>query len=180
MRYLYYGTLSFFLFCSLGNYAAAASDKYVDFSCQPQEDGRIYCVNESGEPLSGKVARYNADGIVASIENYNKGYLSGLSTYFNAEGKRTKRLYYDRGVINGMYREYHANQTIKVAANYKKGIIDGRVEYYTEDGKLAGRINYKKGYLESGYCGSGKNRQNLSPEKIAKQKFNTFVSCSRL
>lgn len=179
MKHVYHIALCSFVYILFNNSVYAADD-VVNYSCAQQENEVTYCLDSKGKPLSGKVEQIRDDGTPQSIENYSKGYLNGLVTYFDADGKQQERLYYNNGIKNGMYKKYYPNRTIQILANYKKGLLDGRVDLYSDAGKLKGRMYYKNGYLERGYCESNGQKQNFSAQKITEQQFNTLVQCGDL
>lgn len=148
---LFIYSLGAVLMCYSASYARIKVNRAGDYQCQTQ-NGLPYCVDKDNRPLTGKIEHQNSEGIVVKIENYQKGYPSGLTTIFDDKGALLRRTYYKKGIKNGVDREYHNNRSIKTSATYKNGILNGRVEHYDQDGNLLGRLTYKNGLFEKGYC----------------------------
>jgi antitoxin component YwqK of YwqJK toxin-antitoxin module len=157
---------------------AKASDEVEDYECSEKEDKRIYCVYKNTfKPVTGKIKKRNGDNYV-SIENFSKGYLDGLCSYFNSDGRIKERTYYKQGIKNGTSKIYYPNRSYKSVINYKDGDIDGMVDIYAEDSKLLGRMKYKKGKLVRGYCVNSKGKkEDLSHELIKNHGENALVTC---
>ena len=158
--------------------SAFANDKEAQtVECKEIQDIK-YCETENGRPFSGKYEKKTPGGAFKSIENYKKGYLNGLSTYWDENGKLQERIYFKNGIKNGMDKVYYGNRTIKYLLNYKNGKLDGRMDIYTDDGKLKGRHFYHSGVLQSGFCVDDKGRDvTLTFQQIKELEDNTLETC---
>lgn len=165
------------LFGGLQNASAGKTNESQNYQCKHEADGRVFCLDEKGKPLTGKKTR-GTDGRYISIESYAKGYRDGLTTFFDEDGKQHERVYFKQGLKNGMDKIYYATGGVKINAQYKNGVLHGQVEAYNDRGKLLGRMRYKNGMLERGFCKNedGKN-ENFTPQFIAAQPQNQIVTC---
>lgn len=162
---------------STANAVLKAASEVVNYSCSSKEDNRIFCVDEDGKPLTGKIKKRSGDKYT-SIENYLKGYRNGLVTIFNNEGGLLERVYYKQGIKNGMDKIYYPNRSIWILANYNNGLLNGRVDVYDSKGKLMGRMHYNKGILDSGYCRNNQNQKtDLTINEIKSWQFNLLYNC---
>ena len=104
-KYLFYISVLLVLLATF-KVQARAVDEVKDYECSDQDDGRVYCVyKNTNKPVSGKIKRRQGDNY-SSIENFSKGYLDGLCSYFDADGKIMERTYYKQGVKNGNSKLY--------------------------------------------------------------------------
>lgn len=154
-----------------------SSPKYpVFYNCT--EDNNIkYCVDENDKPVDGKIAQYDDFGRTVSIENFKKGYLNGLCSYFYQDGTPKERLYYKNGKRNGMYKLYYPQRNIMVSANYKDGLLEGMSDVYLSDNTLYGRMKYKKGKLEKGFCTKNGKKVDFSNDDLKSHPENVINSC---
>ena len=145
------------------------------------EDNLQFCVNEKGEPITGKVSIKYENGRTKSLENLKNGYRNGLVTEFDEDGSLKKRSYYKMGVENGDYKLYHKNRQLKLIANKKEGILHGNSEIYDEEGNLIGKISYNKGRVKNGFCRkSAKSRkERLTFFEIQNLPDNFLVTCGQ-
>ena len=176
-KYLFYISV-LLVFVAIAEVQAKATDEVKDYECSEKEDSRIYCVyKNTNKPVSGKIKKRNGDNY-ASIENFSKGYLDGLCSYFDADGKIMERTYYKQGVKNGNSKLYYPNRSFRRVVNYKDGLLDGMIDIYDEAGQLLGRMKYKRGKLTHGYCvnANGK-KEDFSHQFIRNQPENELVTC---
>lgn len=156
---------------------SSSSEKPISYRCAQDEVGRTFCAYTDGKPLNGKIAEKNDAGQYSKIENYKKGFLDGLCTYYNERGVLKERTYYKSGLKNGMSKLYYSYNNVQIAANYKNGLLDGMLDIYTTQGKLLGRLRYKKGVLEKGTCYTNGKKENIKNDTIKNHEFNTIYSC---
>ena len=157
--------------------ARSSSEKTLNYSCTTNSDNIKYCLDANKKPLEGKVGLKNSDGGYISIENYKKGYLNGLASYFYENGNPKLRLYYKEGQKNGMYKLYHLGRGIEISANYKNNKLDGGLDVYLADGTLYGRMKYRNGKLEKGYCNKNGKKENFSSAMLKSHPNNQIYSC---
>lgn len=164
---------------NLKGYLVARSSQEIplSYNCLKEENDVKYCIDGNRKPLEGKVALKGDSGNYVSIENYKKGHLTGLCSFFYPNGNPKLRLYYKDGQKNGMYKSYYQNRSISVSANYKDNKLDGMLDLYLEDGKLAGRLRYKNGKLEKGFCNTKGKKENLKPALIKSVTENKIYTC---
>lgn len=148
----------------------------LQYNCQEDNDIK-FCVDADNKPVDGKVAQYDDLGTALSIENFKKGYLNGLSSYFYQDGNPKERLYYKDGQKNGMYKYYYPERNIQISANYKNGLLDGQLDVYLPNNSLYGRMKYKKGRLEKGYCKEGGKKVDFSRDLLKSYPFNVINTC---
>lgn len=156
--------------------AGAKADKSIDYECSEVE-GKLFCLDEKGKPLTGKWEKYDLHGNRTSIENFKNGYFDGLCSYF-ADGRIAERQYYKQGVRNGQYKKFYLNRTFQITAEYSNGLLDGKIDLMYPNGKLHGRMTYKAGKLKRGYCidEDGK-KTDFSEEIIAQYQNNKINMC---
>ena len=131
---LFIYSLGAVLMCYSVSYARIKVNRAGDYQCQTQ-NGLPYCVDKDNRPLTGKIEHQNSEGVVVKIENYQKGYPSGLTTIFDDKGALLRRTYYKKGIKNGVDREYHNNRSIKTSATYKNGLFEKGYCIQRTDGK---------------------------------------------
>ena len=166
------------LYANATNKATKQLNVSQSYKCQEKENNIIYCLDESGKPLTGKRELKNADGNWISIENFRKGHRNGLCTYFDKDGNYQERVYYKQGIKNGMDKIYYPNRSINVLANYKDGLLDGRIDVYYPNGKLKGRFTYSRGTLLNGTCVNARGKKSsLLNDAISSNSENTLYEC---
>lgn len=148
----------------------------LQYNCQ-ENDGIKYCVDTDNKPVDGKIAQYDALDRPTSIENFKKGYLNGLCSYFYQDGTPRERLYYKDGKRNGMYKFYYPERNIQISANYKNGMLDGQLDVYLPNNTLYGRMRYKNGYLEKGFCKEGGKKVDFNKEFLKSYPQNVINTC---
>ena len=148
-----------------------------NFSCVTDSDDVKFCTDADKKPLEGKIAKKNSDGGYESIENYKKGYLTGLCSYFYPNGNPKMCLYYKDGQKNGMFKLYHPGRGIEISANYKNNKLDGMLDVYLADGTLYGRMRYKNGKLEKGYCNKNGKKESFNSAMLRSYPDNQINSC---
>lgn len=149
----------------------------ISFNCLKEENDVKYCIDGKRKPLEGKIALKGSDGDYISIENYKKGHLTGLCSFYYPNGNPKLRLYYKDGRKNGMYKLYYPGRGIEVSANYKDNKLDGMLDLYLVDGTLAGRMRYKNGKLEKGFCNKNGKKENFKPAMLKSLPENQIYSC---
>ena len=157
--------------------ARSSQEIPISYNCLKENDGIKYCLDANRKPLEGKIALKNSDGNYVSIENYKKGYLTGLCSFFYPNGNPKLRLYYKEGRKNGMYKSYYQRRGIEVSANYKNNKLDGMLDLYLVDGKLYGRMRYKNGKLEKGFCNKNGKKENIKPATLRSFPENQIYNC---
>ena len=145
------------------------------------ENNIQFCVDENGEPITGKVALKYENGNTKSLENLKNGYRNGLVTEFGKDGSLVSRSYYKMGVENGEYKLYHKNRQLKLTASKKEGILHGVSEIYDDEGNLVGKITYNKGRVKNGFCrqSAKSKRVRLTFFEIQNLPDNFLVLCGQ-
>ncbi len=95
----------------------------------------------------GKWTKYSEyDGTVKSVENYDNGKLSGLSTYFYPGGViQSSIVSYKEGLLNGCYKSFNRKGNLLSETNYKDNKKHGDMKVYNRRSKLVLHVIYKEG-----------------------------------
>jgi antitoxin component YwqK of YwqJK toxin-antitoxin module len=93
---------------------------------------------------------WNENGqLLASIQ-YDKGALSGTSTYYYPSGATEKTVPYIRGRIEGQLNEFWETGAIKAAFSFADGCKDGLGTSYWPNGSPCCEEEYEQGLLKTG------------------------------
>ena len=89
----------------------------------------------------GKWNYFNDEGTAIMIEeNYENGYLNGLSKIFYKNGKLAEIKNFDNGKLEGNFKRYAINGNLISDLNYLKGKLEGLAKYYNSKGEFTGGI----------------------------------------
>ena len=126
-----------------------------DFS---KNDGSCYAVffDQKGNKVSeGTLVNKNPDGTwkyyhfqssqLMSIENYEKGKLSGERKVFYKNGSLAEETNYKKGVKDGFSKTYSEKEKLIDAHSFKNGQLEGLASYYDGAGNKMYEGNYKGG-----------------------------------
>ncbi|MBF8264020.1 MAG: hypothetical protein HW387_1685 [Parachlamydiales bacterium] len=127
-------------------------------------DGSSFVWNENGQ-------------LIASIL-YDKGVLSGLSTYFYPSGAKEKEIPYVQDLIEGELTEYWETGQIRAKTAYRNNLPDGMSQSFWPNQTLRSEEKYEEGQLRSGHY------RNLCGETVSEVNdgagFRALFSSTRL
>ena len=137
-------------------------------------EGRWY--SQSGEPFTGILADYYANGARKSLSTVSNGFLEGLSEGWHTNGQKQIQEFYRAGVSHGVRTKWYDTGAKLSETTVIQGKLEGVFNRYYEDGRLAESITLKDGvpngpscaYYPSGFL---KAEARLESGKLLDQKF---------
>jgi hypothetical protein len=139
--------MCYVLFCLLlVPVIALAQDEYIldkDVFC-----GTGLCADAKGNPVTGKVKSYHANGKLAREDRVKHGKQEGLARDYYRSGKISAETPFKDGEIEGVAREYYENGNLRTEFPFKDSELDGLAKLYREDGTLHVEQSHRKGKKE--------------------------------
>lgn len=103
--------------------------------------------DDDADHLDGLKTKFNANGQLVSLGNYENGQLHGYWSFWWDSGGLWMTGYYRHGKPIGCWRFYHENGVLWAKGKYKYGKEHGRWYWWHEDGTVD---HHKTGMYEAG------------------------------
>jgi hypothetical protein len=139
-------------------------------------DLRDGCLFDRGNPFTGAVLEYYANGQIKSRSSISNGLLEGLSEGWHTNGVLQVSEHFAKGVSNGLRTKYYENGKKLSETRVINGTIEGLYQRWHENGILAQRFYLTNG-LPNGEAvsyfpdGALKARVRLDHGTVVEQRF---------
>jgi antitoxin component YwqK of YwqJK toxin-antitoxin module len=100
--------------------------------------------------FDGLSSVWDEDGHLTATMLYDKGVLSGDSTYYYSSGSVEKIVPYQQDRIEGDLKEYWEDGRIKRRTTYQNGLKEGSSVAFWQDGRPSFEEEYEQGRLKTG------------------------------
>jgi len=129
-----------------------------------------------GEPFTGILCDYYANGSQKSRSVVSNGFLEGISEGWHTNGQKQLTEFYCAGVSHGIRTKWYDSGQKLSEVKVIHGKLEGAFSRYYEDGQLAESIILKNGLPDGRSCsyypsGFLKAEARLTEGKVIEQKF---------